>query len=102
MRLKSNGGTMVVTRKATMPGYNKDVWFSTREITNIIVLSNLIEQYRATYESDDKMFVVHRESQGRPNMESRIAFVNTVSETRKVSRRDILRVQSSHGLCTIL
>jgi hypothetical protein len=26
MRLKSNGGNIVVTRKATMPGYNKDVW----------------------------------------------------------------------------
>jgi hypothetical protein len=42
MRLKSNGGIMVVTRKVTMPGYNKDVWFSTRAITNIIALSNLI------------------------------------------------------------
>jgi hypothetical protein len=42
MRLKSNGGTMVVTQKATMSGYNKDVWFSTRSITNIIALSNLI------------------------------------------------------------
>jgi hypothetical protein len=41
MRLKSNGGTMVVTRKAIMPGYNKDVWFSTRAITKIIALSNL-------------------------------------------------------------
>jgi hypothetical protein len=61
MRLKSNGGTMVVTRKATMPGYNKAVWFSTRAITNIIALSNLIQQYRVTYDSDDKMFVVHRE-----------------------------------------
>jgi hypothetical protein len=29
MRLKSNGGTMVVTRKATMEGYNKTIWFST-------------------------------------------------------------------------
>jgi hypothetical protein len=29
MQLKSNGGTMVVTRKATMEGYNKTVWFST-------------------------------------------------------------------------
>jgi hypothetical protein len=72
MRLKSNGGTMVVTRKATMPGYNKDVWFSTRAITNIIALSNLIQQYRVTYESDNKMFVVHRESQGKPNMEFRM------------------------------
>jgi hypothetical protein len=68
MRLKSNGGTMVVTWKATMPGYNKDVWFSTRAITNIIALSNLIQKYRVTYDSDNKMFVVHRESQGKTNM----------------------------------
>jgi hypothetical protein len=88
-----------VTRKATMPGYNKDVWFSTRAITNIIALSNLIQQYRVTYDSDDKMFVVHRESQGKSNMESRmhkcglhyydprneqhLAFVNTVSENKE-------------------
>jgi hypothetical protein len=99
MRLKSNGGTMVVTRKATKPGYNKDVWFSTRAITNIIALSNLIQQYRVTYDSDDKMFVVHRESQGKPNMEFRmhkcglhyydprnekhLAFVYTVSENKE-------------------
>jgi hypothetical protein len=43
MRLKSNGGTMVVTRKATMPGYNKHFWFSTRAITNIIALRNLTQ-----------------------------------------------------------
>jgi hypothetical protein len=99
MRLKSNGGTMVVSQKATMPGYNKDVWFSTRAITNIIALSNLIQQYRVTYDSDDKMFVVHRESQGKPNMEFRmhtcglhysdpmnekhLAFINTVSENKE-------------------
>jgi hypothetical protein len=99
MRLKSNGGTMVVTRKATMPGYNKDVWFSTRAITNIIALINLIQQYRITYDSDNKIFVVHRESQGKLNMEFRmhkcglhcynprnenhLAFVNTVSENKE-------------------
>jgi hypothetical protein len=99
MRLKSNGGTMVVTRKATIPGYNNDVLFSTRAITNIIALSNLIQQYRVTYDSDDKMCVVHRESQGKPNMEFRmhkcglhyydprnekhLAFVNTVSENKE-------------------
>jgi hypothetical protein len=99
MRLKSNGGTMSVTRKATMTGYNKDVWFSTRAITTIIALSNLIQQYRVTYESDDKMFVVHWEFQGKPNMELRmhtcglhyydprnekhLAFVNTVSENKE-------------------
>jgi hypothetical protein len=99
MRLKSNSGTMVVTHKSTMPGYNKDVWFSTRAITNIIALSILIQQYRVTYDSDDKMCVVHRESQGKPNMEFRmhkcglnyynprkenhLDFVNTVSENKE-------------------
>jgi hypothetical protein len=54
---------MVVTRKAIMEGYNKTVWFSTRAITNIIALPNLIDQYRVAYDSDDLMFVVHREYQ---------------------------------------
>jgi hypothetical protein len=98
MRLKSNVGTMVVTRKATMEGYNKTVWFSTRAITNIIALSNLIDQYRVTYDSDDLMCVVHRESDSKPNMELKMhksglhyydprkehhmTFVNTVSENK--------------------
>jgi hypothetical protein len=72
MRLKSNGGTMVVTRKTTMLGYKKTVWFSTRAITNIISLRNLIDRYRVTYDSDDLMFVVHRESESKPNMEFRM------------------------------
>jgi hypothetical protein len=63
---------MVVTRKATIPGYNKDVWFSKRAIANIVALSNLFQQYRVTYDSDDKMFFVHRDSQGKPNMEFRM------------------------------
>jgi hypothetical protein len=66
--LKINGGTMVVTRNATMSGYNKPVWFSTRAITNIIDLRNLIYHYRITYDSDDLMFVVHWESESKPNM----------------------------------
>jgi hypothetical protein len=38
-----------------MPGYNTDVWFSTKAITNIIASSNLIQQYRITYDSEDKI-----------------------------------------------
>jgi hypothetical protein len=99
LRLKIKDGTMIVTRKATMPVYNKDVWFSTRAITNIIALSNLIQQYRFTYDSDNKMCAVHWESQGKPNMEFRmhkcglhyydprnenhLVFVNTVSENKE-------------------
>jgi hypothetical protein len=98
MRLKSNGGTIVVSRKPTMEGYNKTVWFSTRAITSIIALHNLIDQYRVTYDSDDLMFVVHRESESNPNMEFKmhksglhyyvprkehhLTFVNTVSENK--------------------
>jgi hypothetical protein len=98
MRLKSNVGTMVVTRKATMEGYNKTVWFSTRAITNIIALRNLIDQYRVTYDSDYLIFVVDRESESKPNMEFKMhksglhyydrrkehhtTFVNTVSENK--------------------
>jgi hypothetical protein len=98
MRLKSNGGTVVVTRKAMMKGYNKTVWFSTQSITNITALCNLIDQYRITYESDDLMFVVHRELESKSNVEFRmhesglhyynprkeqhLTFVNTVSENK--------------------
>jgi hypothetical protein len=98
MRPKINGGTMVVTRKAMMEGYNKTVWFSTLSITNIIALRNLIDQYRVTYDNDDLMFVVHRESESKPNMEFKmhksgihyydprkehhLTFVNTVSEKK--------------------
>jgi hypothetical protein len=89
---------MVVTRKSKMKGYNKTVWFSTRSITNIIALHNLIDQYHVTYDSDDLMFVLHRESDSKPNMEFRmhksrihyydprkeqhLTFVNTVSENK--------------------
>jgi hypothetical protein len=99
MRLKSNSGTMVVTLKATMQGYNKDVWFSTRAIANIITCSSLIQQYGIMYDSDDKMCVVNQESQGKPNMEfqmhkcglhyyhprneKHVVFVNTVSENKE-------------------
>jgi hypothetical protein len=98
MRLKSNGGTMVVTRKAKMEGYNRTVWFSTRAITNIIALCNLIDQYQVTYDSDYLMFGVHRDLESKPNMEFKMhksglhyydprkehhmTFVNTVSDNK--------------------
>jgi hypothetical protein len=37
-----------------------------------MALSNVIKQYRVTYDSDEQMFVVHRESEGKPNMEFRM------------------------------
>jgi hypothetical protein len=37
MRLKINSGTMVVTRKVTMPGYNKDAWLSAKQTTTSLL-----------------------------------------------------------------
>jgi hypothetical protein len=71
MQLKTNAGTMLVRHKATIPGYKKKIWFSTRAITNIVALSNLIQQYRITYNSKGLMFVVHCEPD-KPNMEFRM------------------------------
>jgi hypothetical protein len=68
MHLKRNGGTMVViTKKAEVVGYHTDVWYDKNAITNILALSNIIKQYRITYDSDEQMFVVHWESANKPN-----------------------------------
>jgi uncharacterized protein YodC (DUF2158 family) len=58
MGLKSNGGTMVVTKMADMAGYHTPVWYSKHAITNILALRNVIKQYHVTYNSDEQMFVV--------------------------------------------
>jgi hypothetical protein len=97
MRLKSNGRTMEVKKQAIMSGYHAHVWYNKKAITNILSLSNMIKQYRVTYDSNDQMFVVHHELEGKPDMEfwmhksglhyfdprdSKFIFVNTVSENK--------------------
>jgi hypothetical protein len=72
MRLQSNGGKMTVNQQATMTGYVNQVRFSNKAISDILALSNVIRQYRVTYDSDEKMFVVRREDKGMPNMEFRM------------------------------
>jgi hypothetical protein len=66
MRLKSNGGTMKVKKQAIMPGYHAHIWYNKKAITNILSLRNVIKQYRVTYDSNNQMFVVHREPEGKP------------------------------------
>jgi hypothetical protein len=62
---------MEVKHQADMKGYHKLVWYNEKAITNNLALSNAIKQYRVTYDSNDKMFIVHRQSHGLPNMEFR-------------------------------
>jgi hypothetical protein len=118
MRLKSNVSTMLVTRKAAMPGYNKGVWFSTRAITNIIALSNLIQQYRLTYDSEVRCllytgslkasriwnFICASVDYTFMIQGTKIILLSSTLflKTRKVSGRGRSRVQSSHKLCTRL
>jgi hypothetical protein len=49
--------------------HHAHVWYDKQAISNS--LSNVTKQYRVTYESDDKMFVVHKESDGKPNVSFR-------------------------------
>jgi hypothetical protein len=119
MILKSNGWTMLVTRKAYMAGYHKTVWFSKKAITNIISLRNLIHQYHITYDSDDLTFVVHRESESKPNMGFRmhecglhyydprktdhLAFISTFSKNKEgFTKRQIKVAKTARALYTIL
>ena len=52
-----------------IPGYNKRVYFRRWDITNIIELKHLTEQYRVTYDINEHMFLVHREGIDLPNVE---------------------------------
>jgi hypothetical protein len=98
MRLKSNGGTMMVNHHVKMKGYHMHVRYSEKAITNILALSNVIKQYCVTYDNNDKMFVVHHKSDSMLNMEFRMhesglhyydpcneefTFINTVSRNKE-------------------
>ena len=88
---------MSVSHQEMVNSYQNIVWFSENPITNIIALRNLHIQYLVTYRRDYMMTIVHRESEGKPNMQFRInesglhyfdprdqefTFVNTVSENK--------------------
>jgi hypothetical protein len=52
-----------------VPGYDIWVWFTTRAMTHIICLKNLIRLYWVTYDSKRQTaFIVHWEELGLPNM----------------------------------
>ncbi len=68
LRLRSNGGTMLLSKEATIENYDQKVWYSADAITNILSLKNVKNQYRVTYDSDNKCFIVHQKQFGLPNM----------------------------------
>ena len=68
LRLKSNGGIMKINQQATLKGFEGPVWYSPDAIANILALRDVKRKYRVTYDSNESMFVVHREHVGKPNM----------------------------------
>ena len=60
---------MKLSKIANVENYEHPVWYSSKAITNILALKNVIKQYdRVTYDSDELSFVVHRERVGYPNL----------------------------------
>jgi hypothetical protein len=102
-------------KQPIMPGCPVHVWYNKNAITNILSLSNVIKQYRVTYNSNDQMFVVHREPEGKPDMEFRMhksglhyfdprdseffLLVNTVSENKAgFTKRQIKEAEMAQSL----
>ena len=59
---------MKINQQATLKGFEGPVWYSADAIANILALRDVKRKYRVTYDSDESMFVVHREHTGKPNM----------------------------------
>jgi hypothetical protein len=105
---------MEVKKQAIMPGCHVHVWHNKKAITNILSLSKVIKQYHVTYDSNDQMFVVHHELEGKLDMEfwmhesglhyfdpsdSKFIFVNTVSENKAgFTKRQIKEAEVTQSL----
>jgi hypothetical protein len=65
----SNGGGLQTSKKCMVPGYDFWIWFTTKAMTSIICLKNLIHLYWVTDDSMRQMvFIVHWEEFGNRNM----------------------------------
>lgn len=114
LTLRSNGGSMKVHNIASIGKGKPDVWFSTKAITNILLLKDTISTYRVTYDSYDEAFIVWREARGLPNMIFRMhssglhfydpnreefSFVVTVDDNMKMfSKRQIVGAEKARNL----
>ena len=68
VRIQNNRRHMSANDKFNTPGYDKNMWFTRKAITNIIKIKNLTEQNRVTYDSNSHMLILHREKLGLPKM----------------------------------
>ena len=114
LRLKSNGGLMKINQQATLKGFEGPVWYSPDAIANILALRDVKRKYKVTYDSDESMFVVHREHTGKPNMNfvehesglhfwspdtAGVAFVETVAGNKQnYTKRQIKGAETAREL----
>ena len=114
LRIQSNSREIYVNHKSKIHRYNNMVWFSRIAITNTILLKNLTEQYRVTYDSNDHIFIVHREGKDLSNSyfimhdsslhyyeatKKDLVFLNTVSKNNEgFSKRQIKSAVKSREL----
>ncbi len=67
--MSSNGGDLQISKECMVPGYDFWVWFTSRAMTNIICLKNLIHLYQVTYDSKQQTaFIIYWEEIGLPNI----------------------------------
>ena len=114
LTLRSNGGSMKVSRMASIADDKPNVWFSAHAITNILSLKEVIRSYRVTYDSYDRTFIVWREDSGLPNMVFKMhhsglhfydpkrddfSFVVTVADNMKLfSKREVVGAEKARSL----
>ncbi len=105
---------MEVRHLASIGDDKPDVWFSSRAITNILSLKDVIKSYCVAYDSYKKAFIVWREEKQLPNMvfkmhrsglhfydpkRAEFAFVVTVSDNMKMfSKRQIVGAEKARYL----
>ena len=103
---------MQVTQMASIG--KAEVWFSTKAITNILSLKEVIKSYHVTYDSYKKAFTVWREHHHLPNMKFKMhqsglhfydpkreefAFVVTVLDNMNMfSKRQIVGAEKARSL----
>lgn len=66
MVLTSNGGQLPIKEVANIEGFEKNVWFSTKAMTNILSLMMVKSEYNVSYDGDD--FIIHRAANGYSDM----------------------------------
>ena len=115
MTVQGNGGNLAFTHKATCLGYKQYLRFRKYYITNIMALKKLIKKDQVTYSIIDKIFLVYREDQEKPNMElsmiksgihcynptdKKVVLINTVSVNEQVFSKGQINGAEQAKHCT--